>query len=81
MKQYAPDDSDESDQEAVEVDVDKLSPLEIGPEDHKLQYTYCLWYHRGYKVKNPSVSESFTFSKSNKIIYRLISINCLIDSF
>lgn len=60
MKQYGADDSDESDQEAIEVDVDKLSPLEIGPEEHKLQYTYCLWYHRGYKVKNPSVSKSAT---------------------
>lgn len=49
-------DSDDSDTEVVEVDVDKLPPLDIGPDEHKLQYTYCLWYHRGsYKIKNPSV--------------------------
>lgn len=80
MKQYGADDSDDSDQEAVEVDVDTLSPLEIGPEEHKLQYTYCLWYHRGYKVKNPSVSKSarsvypyiFEFGGYEKIILTII---------
>lgn len=56
MKAYGGADSDESDPEVEEVDVDKLPPLEIGPDEHKLQYTYCLWYHRGFKVKNPSVS-------------------------
>lgn len=64
MKQYGADDSDESDQEAVEVDVDKLAPLQIGSEEHKLQYTYCLWYHIGCKVKNPSVSISVTSIES-----------------
>lgn len=57
MKAYGGADSDESDPEVEEIDVDKLPPLEIGPDEHKLQYTYCLWYHRGsYKIKNPSVS-------------------------
>lgn len=57
MKAYGGADSDESDTEVVEVDVDKLPLLDIGPDEHKLQYTYCLWYHRGsYKIKNPSVS-------------------------
>lgn len=51
MKAYGGVDSDESDQELEEVNVDKLPPLEIGPDEHKLQYTYCLWYHRGLKVK------------------------------
>lgn len=56
MKAFGAADSDDSDTEVVEVDVDKLPPLELGPDDHKLQYTYCLWYHRGsYKIKNPSV--------------------------
>lgn len=56
MKAYGGADSDESDTEVAEVDVDKLPPIELGPDDHKLQYTYCLWYHRGsYKIKNPSV--------------------------
>lgn len=56
MKAYGGADSDESDPEVEEVDVEKLPPLEVGPDEHKLQYTYCLWYHRGFKVKNPSVS-------------------------
>lgn len=60
MKAYGGADSDDSDPEVEEVDVDKLPPLEIGPDEHKLQYTYCLWYHRGFKVKNPSVSSKFT---------------------
>lgn len=56
MKAYGGADSDDSDTEVAEVDVDKLPPLDIGPDEHKLQYTYCLWYHRGsYKIKNPSV--------------------------
>lgn len=57
MKAFGGADSDDSDTEVVDVDVEKLPPLELGPDDHKLQYTYCLWYHRGsYKIKNPSVS-------------------------
>lgn len=56
MKALGAADSDDSDTEVVDVDVDKLPPLETGPDEHKLQYTYCLWYHRGsYKIKNPSV--------------------------
>lgn len=57
MKAYGGADSEESDQEVEEIDVDKLPQLEIGPDEHKLQYTYCMWYHRGFKVKNPSVSK------------------------
>lgn len=54
IKTYASD-SDESDTETV--DVDKLPPLEVSELEHKLQYTYCLWYHRGsYKIKTPLVS-------------------------
>lgn len=60
MKAYGGADSDESDTEVEEVDVENLPPIEIGPDEHKLQYTYCLWYHRGsYKIKNPSVKVSF----------------------
>lgn len=50
-------DSDESDTETASLDVEKLPPLEIGPGEHKLQYSYCLWYHRGSvtKFKSPMV--------------------------
>lgn len=49
-------DSDDSDTEIAEVDLDKLPLIELSPDEHKLQYTYCLWYHRGsYKIKTPSV--------------------------
>lgn len=65
MKPYAGADSDESDTEVIEVDVDKLAPIEISPDEHKLQYTYNLWYHRGsYKIKNPSVRSSHSHTKS-----------------
>lgn len=56
IKNYASD-SDDSDNEC-EVDVDKMPPLEIGPGEHKLQYSYCLWFHRGLTKtinKNPMV--------------------------
>ena len=54
LKSYASD-SDESDTEVI--DVDKLPSLEVTADEHKLQYTYCLWYHRGsYKIKTPLVS-------------------------
>lgn len=55
IKNYASD-SDDSENEC-EVDVDKLPPLEIGPGENKLQYSYCLWFHRGLtnKIKNPMV--------------------------
>lgn len=55
-KNYASD-SDDSENEN-ELDIEKLPPLEIGPGEHKLQYNYCLWYHRGSmtKFKSPSVS-------------------------
>lgn len=73
MKAYGGADSDESDTEVVEVDVDKLPPIEINPDDHKLQYTYNLWYHRGsYKIKNPSVSDEdshFSFATILKLCY------------
>lgn len=50
-------DSDDSDTETPSLDVEKLPPLEIGPGEHKLQYSYCLWYHRGSmtKFKSPMV--------------------------
>lgn len=55
MKAYGGE-SDDSDTEISDIDVDKLPPIEIAPNEHKLQYTYCLWYHRGYyKINTPSV--------------------------
>lgn len=63
MKPYERAESDDSDTEIPDVDVDKLSPVEIGPDEHKLQYTYCLWYHKGlaYKIKSPSVISTIFF--------------------
>lgn len=67
MKAYGGADSDESDTEVAEVDVDKLPPIDISPDEHKLQYTYCLWYHRGsYKIKNPSVRVQVYFYDATK---------------
>lgn len=61
LKSYRATDSDDSDTEIADVDVDKLPPLEISPDEHKLQYTYCLWYHRGsQKLKTPLVSYHLT---------------------
>lgn len=77
MKAYGGADSDESDTEVVEVDVDKLPPIDVGPDEHKLQYTYCLWYHRGLKIKNPSVSKlSFSnFSIGKYLNFCKIALN------
>ncbi|EJY57603.1 AAEL005796-PB [Aedes aegypti] len=43
LKPYGSD-SDDSGDEGADFDVDKLEPLEVGPGEHKLQYTYCLWF-------------------------------------
>ncbi|XP_049285291.1 eukaryotic translation initiation factor 4E type 2 [Anopheles funestus] len=43
IRPYASD-SDDSGDEVADIDVDKLEPLEAGPGEHKLQYTYCLWF-------------------------------------
>ncbi|XP_058129944.1 eukaryotic translation initiation factor 4E type 2 isoform X1 [Anopheles ziemanni] len=43
IRPYASD-SDDSGDEGADFDVDKLEPLEVGPGEHKLQYTYCLWF-------------------------------------
>lgn len=57
VRSYASD-SDDSENE-VELDIEKLPPLEVGPGEHKLQFNYCLWYHRGSmtKFKSPSVRD------------------------
>lgn len=50
--------SDSDDSETEEIDPDKLPVLEVSPGEHKLQYNYCLWYHKGSmtKFKSPNVS-------------------------
>lgn len=56
---YYTSDSEESDNDN-ELDIEQLPPLEIGPGEHKLQFSYCLWYcHRGAmtKYKSPQVSK------------------------
>lgn len=55
LKSYGGE-SDDSDNEVADVDVEKLPPIDIPTSENRLQYTYCLWYHRGsYKIKSPSV--------------------------
>lgn len=55
MKSYGGE-SDDSDNEMADIDVEKLPPIDIPSNENRLQYTYCLWYHRGsYKIKSPSV--------------------------
>lgn len=63
MKAYGGD-SDDSDNEMADVDVDKLGPVEVSPDEHRLQYTYCLWYHKGFKVKTPSVCSASIYALS-----------------
>lgn len=52
--------SDSDDSETEEIDPDKLPALEVLPGEHKLQYNYCLWYHKGSmtKFKSPNVSQT-----------------------
>lgn len=57
MKAYGGD--SDSDNELADVDVDKLGPVEVSPDEHRLQYTYCLWYHKGNKVKAAVCSATF----------------------
>lgn len=55
MKAYGGE-SDDSDNDMADIDVEKLPPIDIPIDDHRFQYSYCLWYHRGsYKIKSPSV--------------------------
>lgn len=57
LKPYGSD-SDDSGDEGADFDVDKLEILEVGPGEHKLQYSYCLWFakkgsHRAAVGKHP----------------------------
>ncbi|CAD7001548.1 unnamed protein product [Ceratitis capitata] len=28
----------------IEIDADKLPPIKVGPNENRLQHTYCLWF-------------------------------------
>lgn len=66
IKQYDPKiwsdlvDSDDSDMEN-DIDVDKLAPLEIGPNENRLQYSYCLWFARKGTHRATDYSKSLHF--------------------
>ncbi|KAG4080017.1 hypothetical protein HA402_006329 [Bradysia odoriphaga] len=63
--------SDSDDSETEEIDPDKLPALEISPGEHKLQYNYCLWYHKGSMTKFKSPND---YSKSLHCIGRCGSV-------
>lgn len=48
-------DSDDSDIEQS-IDLEKLPPLEPGPGEHRLQYTYCLWFSKKVLHRPPNVT-------------------------
>ncbi|XP_032593587.1 eukaryotic translation initiation factor 4E type 2 isoform X3 [Drosophila grimshawi] len=61
-------DSDDSDVEN-EIDVDKLPPLDVGPNENRLQHTYCLWFSR--KGTQRAASD---YSKSLHVVGRCASV-------
>lgn len=62
-----PADSDDSDMEN-EIDVDKLPPLEVGPNENRLQHTYCLWFSR------KGTHRATDYSKSLHVVGRCASV-------
>lgn len=67
--------SDSDDSETEEIDPDKLPALEVQPGEHKLQYNYCLWYHKGSmtKFKSPNVSPNAKrFHKNRKNFFNFL---------
>jgi len=61
-------DSDDSEVEN-EIDVDKLPPLEVGPNENRLQHTYCLWFSR--KGTQRAATD---YSKSLHVVGRCASV-------
>lgn len=75
MKPYASDSEDDSDTDTAEpIDFEKLAPLEPGPGEHKLQYTYCLWFKKGLMRFNKGTKVDEDYSKSLHIIGRCASV-------
>ncbi|XP_037956021.1 eukaryotic translation initiation factor 4E type 2 [Teleopsis dalmanni] len=60
-------DSDDSDVENI-VDIEKLPPLEIAPNDNRLQHTYCLWFSR------KGLQRATNYSKSLHVVGRCASV-------
>uniref|UniRef100_A0A1A9UFP4 t-SNARE coiled-coil homology domain-containing protein n=1 Tax=Glossina austeni TaxID=7395 RepID=A0A1A9UFP4_GLOAU len=59
--------SDESDMEN-EIDIDNLPPIEVGPHEHRLQYTYWLWFSR------KGTHRATDYSKSLRVVGRCASV-------
>lgn len=74
MKPFASDSEDDSDTDAEPIDFDKLAPLEPGPGEHKLQYTYCLWFKKGVVRRAQTTKVEEDYSKSLHCIGRCASV-------
>lgn len=44
LKPYVSDSESDGEDEGLDFDFENLPALEIGLGEHKLQYTYCLWF-------------------------------------
>lgn len=74
MKPYVSDSDDDSDTDAEPIDFEKLAPLEPGAGEHKLQYTYCLWFKKGIVRRAQATKVEDDYSKSLHIIGRCASV-------
>lgn len=75
VKPYASDSDEDSDTDAAEpIDYEKLPVLEPGPGEHKLQYTYCLWFKKGVVRRAQATKVDDDYSKSLHIIGRCASV-------
>ncbi|XP_043784948.1 eukaryotic translation initiation factor 4E type 2-like isoform X1 [Apis laboriosa] len=50
---------------------DSLPPIEINPNEHKLQYAYALWYSRRSPGKQPSIQ---SYDQNLKLVGRFASV-------
>lgn len=74
MKPYASESDDDSDTDAEPIDFEKLPVLEPGAGEHKLQYTYCLWFKKGLARRGQATKVEDEYSKSLHIIGRCASV-------
>lgn len=75
IKPYFSESDGDSDTDAAEpIDYEKLPVLEPGPGEHKLQYTYCLWFKKGVVRRAQATKVDDDYSKSLHIIGRCASV-------
>ncbi|CAG0914151.1 unnamed protein product [Notodromas monacha] len=53
------------------LDCEDLPPIEIPPNHHRLQHTYCLWFSRKKQGKNTSTQN---FDQNLKRVYRFATV-------